>query len=981
MLTITDLAYVLNGTKISLMNTKNKQYVCLDSSVSYIKVNGVHPFLINKEYENELTTITTFQILLSSSPKPSSQKTILTYGNQISLMTKDNMFLVSTNSGDLRLEALKGDQTLTSFNLPINSKFTIIDPFNQSNISKPILFNDEVVLRSTFGSYLILNSLDFTAKSNGMIIAEETIWKMVKTNTPFIPDWVTKRKYLNYNNISYLFNLEKSFLIGPPNSLGNPGNQNIGILTNKNLKNQIAGTNSNTNTEYKDKLSLLTLSLENQEKCLIEDLLLNMIGLEGNYIKRSNKKSSYEKDNLNNSPVGSDNTNSNIYKNFQLRFEIEPYLENPTCDPSLLFMVEKILPLSNYYDTITSFINLHSHIETGLVAKAFCEGLRKVIREYILFVNQLEVEFTNGNLDIQKLWYLSQPSIKMLKNLQKLCVQSSLIKGGSFLNIIYNFLQNTTDAELKKMYKFLLDKSIEPYYDILKEWTCRGILNDEYEEFMVTSDKHFSKENIGVYYYDLFWDKKFILNSKNIPEFFQNISDKIFFIGKSLNILRECEKIIQCPFEDEFNQFKSNKNSDSEIENEAENKVKANVEKDNLLIPKKLPVLPNTITGSIFEVEVLILFQNLINKIFDWTNSTLKEVLFVEKNLESIFKSVKKFYFMECGDFYTHLIDLSDDMLLLEKNKINFEKLENLIENALRSTSANLDVNKEMFSFDLSNMIIRTEKLYLDRFNDILKSNDINDIIKQIVELNEDKTFFDYDDSKILESLLLEMKISWPLNLIFSKKSLIKYKILFRQLLILKYEEKKLSETWILQQNFKEFKLQNYLKPSYLLRDKMINFVKNIIYYFFNEVIEPNYLEFIGNLLNAKSIEEIIKFHDRYLDNCLKECLLDETEILIQINDILQACLVYSKIIIKFYSSAILDEKFMHYQSNLNEEVRTKPKNHFNLEKRKRKIEYQNKVLEEIFMGEDRKFLVTVEKFRNHFENKLEMFLDKISKM
>ena len=90
-------------------------------------------------------------------------------------------------------------------------------------------------------------------------------------------------------------------------------------------------------------------------------------------------------------------------------------------------------------------------------------------------------------------------------------------------------------------------------------------------------------------------------------------------------------------------------------------------------------------------------------------------------------------------------------------------------------------------------------------------------IIKNIKSLNEDKSFFDFEDSKILESLLLEMKVVWPLNLIFSKKSLIKYKIIFRQLIILKYEEKKLSETWILQQNFKEYNLQHYLKPSYLL--------------------------------------------------------------------------------------------------------------------------------------------------------------------
>jgi gamma-tubulin complex component 2 len=972
MMNFTDIAYITNGTLISLLNSKNKQYVALDSNLNLFKVNGIHPFLINKDYEKENSISSEFYIFQSSSPN--KNKNILTFGTQVTLMTKDQMCLVATNNGEVRLEALKGDKTLNSYNLPQNSKFTLIDPFNNNNISKPLLFNDEIILRSTFGSYLILNSFDISMNSNGMIISEETIWKVIKTNTPFIPEWTTKRKYLNFNNISYLFNLEKS--LDSKDSKKSQKND----LSNSNL-NQSGMINP---SDPKDKMSLLTLSSENQERFLLEDLLLVLIGLEGNYIKRSTKKEKGNSSLLlgvnNNDSIldgSKENPNSsNIYKNFTLKFEVEPYLDNPTCAPSLLYMVHKILPLSIYYDRITNFINLNSHIETGLIAKSFCKGLRKIIREYILFINQLEAEFLNDNLDIQKLWYLSQPSLKILENLQKLCYQASLVKGGSLLNIIYSFLQNTTDLELKKLYKFLLDKSIEPYFEMMKFWTCRGLLDDKFEEFMILSNKNFTIENLGEYYHDLFWEKKFILNEINIPEFFSNIAEKIFFIGKSLNILRECEKIIECPFEEEFHNFlnveRGVKNSQIDPNNE-----NINLPQNSVL--SKNQDEKNSPSGSIFEAQNLVKFQNLISKIFDWTNETLKSVLFKENHIEMIFKSIKKFYFMECGDFYNHLIDLGDEMLLMERNKINFDKFEIQIENAIRSTSANLDANKDLFSFNLSNMVIRTEKLYLDRFNEILKTNDINSIIIQIRDLNNDKNFFDYEDSRILESLLLNMKVSWPLNLIFSKKTFLKYKILFRQLLILKYQEKKLAETWILQQNFKEFSLQDYLKPSYLLRDKMINFVKNIIYYFFNEVIEPNYLNFINNLLNAKSIDEIINDHEKYLDTLLKECLLDETEILIQINDILQACLIYSKIIIKFYNSAILDEKLVHYQQG--NEFLSKKGILSAVEKRKRRIEDQNIALGEIFLGEDKKFLITVEKFRQHFENKLELFLEKINRL
>ena len=90
----------------------------------------------------------------------------------------------------------------------------MIDPYNQANFSKPLLYNDEIVLRSTFGGYLSLVSNTelsstnpdafYAVNSNGMIIVEDSIWKLIKTNVPYIPDWVHKRKFLNFNLNSYV---------------------------------------------------------------------------------------------------------------------------------------------------------------------------------------------------------------------------------------------------------------------------------------------------------------------------------------------------------------------------------------------------------------------------------------------------------------------------------------------------------------------------------------------------------------------------------------------------------------------------------------------------------------------------------------------------------------------------------------------------------------------------------------------------------
>ena len=187
MFNFTELTYVLNGSSICLQNLKNKLYLSLNMSNYKFQVTGYHPYLANHNFEKELKQISKFKIVLSSMPNYTlnTPKSIITFGTQVSLMSTNNMFLVATNNGELKLESLKGDMTLSSMNLPINSKFTIIDPYNQSNFSKPFLFNDEFLLKSTFGGYLSLNLKDDNQNynsdninqviTNSMIVVEESI--------------------------------------------------------------------------------------------------------------------------------------------------------------------------------------------------------------------------------------------------------------------------------------------------------------------------------------------------------------------------------------------------------------------------------------------------------------------------------------------------------------------------------------------------------------------------------------------------------------------------------------------------------------------------------------------------------------------------------------------------------------------------------------------------------------------------------------
>merc|ERR1711957_1074978 len=108
-----------------------------------------------------------------------------------------------------------------------------------------------------------------------------------------------------------------------------------------------------------------------------------------------------------------------------------------------------------------NFLNLSSNAETGIITKSLMDAVEKLIREYVIFVNQLEIDYISDNLDIQKLWYVCQSSLNILDYLQKLCFHTTFVKGGALINIIYDFLQGNTDLELEKMYKFLLERSMK----------------------------------------------------------------------------------------------------------------------------------------------------------------------------------------------------------------------------------------------------------------------------------------------------------------------------------------------------------------------------------------------------------------------------------------------------------------------------------------------------------------------------------------
>lgn len=92
-----------------------------------------------------------------------------------------------------------------------------------------------------------------------------------------------------------------------------------------------------------------------------------------------------------------------------------------------------------------------------------------------------------------------------MDSLKRLVIEAGQRKGGALLNVIYKLMINSSDKAVRDLYEFLLEKASVPYLDILKKWIFQGILDDNFEEFLVSENNEFKKEQVTQDLNNLYW--------------------------------------------------------------------------------------------------------------------------------------------------------------------------------------------------------------------------------------------------------------------------------------------------------------------------------------------------------------------------------------------------------------------------------------------------------------------------------------------
>lgn len=161
----------------------------------------------------------------------------------------------------------------------------------------------------------------------------------------------------------------------------------------------------------------------------------------------------------------------------------------------------------------------------------------------------------------------------------------------------------------------------------------------------------------------------------------------------------------------------------------------------------------------------------------------------------------------------------------------------------------------------------------------------------------------------MVDAFTLDYKVKWPLSLVISCGALTKYQMIFRHLFFCKHVEQQLCDAWLNHQTTKELSLRSALGPSFCLRQRMLHFQQNFVYYMMFEVISPRWHDFQRHLASAETVDDILVLHRDFLDICLKECLLTDPDLLRVLTKLMTVCTTFANSIEAFTRPYFMDEE------------------------------------------------------------------------
>lgn len=635
------------------------------------------------------------------------------------------------------------------------------------------------------------------------------------------------------------------------------------------------------------------LSKEEQEHALVDDLLYVFMGYEGEYIRFDDR---YDPDDEKHRLTG------------------PLFHALPGLDPSLRDLTSSMLTMATHYCAMEAFIEVQSREEYGSVNHALCASIRKLLKDYLILVAQLETKVLNEESFTLHQMHLSViPTAQSLASIyamaQELLKKNSLLEedledsmddfdadniierlreggdllpgsmskkrciGGNVLALLTKRLATYSgDPAARSILEMLLRDAGRPYMLMLNEWLHKGAIHDPHAEFLIGERASIKRERLDEDYTDEYWEKRYYMRDKEIPPQLEHLKDKVLLAGKYLNVVRECGGVnVASPITD----------------------------------------IPTTFDDP--------RFLDNINNAYSFANSELMTLLLTKNSLRSRLRSLKHYFFLDRGEFFLYFLELSASELRKSQRQVNEAKLQSLFELVVNQPGsiAVADPFKE-------DVRVRMNEVGLTQW--LMKIVTVQGIDQDNPEsMMEQKTPAaamkdDEKDINGFEALELDYKVPFPLSLIISRKTVLRYQLIFRYTLALRHLEALLVDCWSDHSKLRTWthrssnkRIEQWKRRAWTLRARMLVFVQQMLFYATAEVIEPNCQKLMTKVDDAefgdqaetrprstlkprskRTVDELMQDHLDMLDSCMKDLGLTQGKLLRIHSKLMTGCTMFA---------------------------------------------------------------------------------------
>ncbi|KAK5005979.1 gamma tubulin complex Spc97/GCP2 subunit Alp4, partial [Cryomyces antarcticus] len=337
--------------------------------------------------------------------------------------------------------------------------------------------------------------------------------------------------------------------------------------------------------------------------------------------------------------------------------------------------------MATHYCALESFVEVQSRGEFGAVNHALCAAIRKLLKDYLVLMAQLEHQMlTNPGFTLHVLSLHTKPTTHMLFQLYSVAheilrensmleenldddsddsqnfdnileslregkdaVQEKRVcKGGSVLRLITRRLASMSgDPAAATLLATLLREASRPYMTMLNEWLHHGGIKDPHEEFLIKEQKSIKRERLEQDYTDEYWEKRYTVRIDVMPPQLEGVRDKVLLAGKYLNVVRECGGVD---------------------------------------ISKSVTSAPTTFDDP--------RFLDNVNGAYAHANSSLLNLLLTTHALPARLRSLKHYFFLDRSDFFTYFLEISTSELKKPVKSVNISKLQSLLDIVLHQAGS-----------------------------------------------------------------------------------------------------------------------------------------------------------------------------------------------------------------------------------------------------------------------------------------------------